>query len=173
MMTVQAPQVARLQTSFAPVRSRLLRRASSRVTRGSSSSLRGWPLMRKVMSTGPGPTHLPSPCARPAALAISSPRSTVAETAAPARPVPFIKSRRENPPAADSSAGVRFRGASLVALAGSVSCGFLLLMKIPPEEKKKRKENLTATAHESDPQALRSITLEKVYDSSRRRINQL
>jgi hypothetical protein len=46
-------------------------------------------------------------------------------------------------------------------------------MKIPPEEKKKRKENLTATAHESDPQALRSIALQKLYDSSARRINQL
>ena len=55
MMTVHAPQEARSHTFLAPVMSRRLRKASSKVTRGSSFSTCSLPLMRRRTGTGPGP----------------------------------------------------------------------------------------------------------------------
>src|ERR1035441_8395311 len=57
-MTVQAPQVPRSQTLWARIEARGLRRASSRVTLGSTVRLTGLPLILRVMGTGPGPTTL-------------------------------------------------------------------------------------------------------------------
>ena len=53
--TVQAPQVPRSQTSFAPVKFEWLRNASSKVTRGSTCSFSALPLTCSIMGTVPGP----------------------------------------------------------------------------------------------------------------------
>src|SRR5260370_35070689 len=91
MMTVQAPQVARSQTFFAPVWSRLLRSASMSVTRGSRFRLYGLPLILSVTGTAPGPATLPAG----AACAAVSRRPL--PTAPVLIPTPRMKPRRENP----------------------------------------------------------------------------
>jgi hypothetical protein len=90
---VQAPQVARSQTFLAPVRSRWLRSASSNVTRGSTVSLTGLPLMVRAIGTGPGPTK---PDVAGGAACASRP-STLAPIAPLPRPTPRMKRRRETP----------------------------------------------------------------------------
>src|SRR5579859_340442 len=91
MMTVQAPQVARSQTFFAPVWSRLLRSASMRVTRGSRFRVYGLPLILRVTGTAPGPATFPGGAACAA----------VSRRPLPSAPVlmhtPRMKPRRENP----------------------------------------------------------------------------
>ena len=86
---MHAPQVARSQTFFAPVRSRWFLKVSSSVTRGSRFSLWALPLIRSVTATGPGPT---TPAVGEGdASATRSPASKPPETATLA---PFRKSRR-------------------------------------------------------------------------------
>src|SRR5690348_2270428 len=115
-MTVQAPQVARSQTFLEPVIDSRSRKASSSVTRGSSSSLWTFPFTRRVTGTAPGPTN---PASEPggAALATVPPTSRPPDTVTPA---PFRKSRRVN---ADFS-GPAFPGRSFFRLIGGSLLGF-------------------------------------------------
>src|SRR5580704_7772758 len=89
-MDVQAPQVARSQTRFTPVRPIWLRIASRSVVRGSTDSGTDLPLILRVMETADGPTALPE------ALAASAGVSRMpVEMAPPAMPAPLINPRRE------------------------------------------------------------------------------
>src|SRR6266542_4850104 len=90
MSTVQAPHVPRSQTLLAPVRSKELRKASSSVTRGSSSALYLLPLIVSATGTFPGPSTAGSVPAAPASFVPT--RGTEA-----AMPPIFRKSRRETP----------------------------------------------------------------------------
>src|SRR5262245_25587196 len=89
---VQAPQVARSQTRLAPVTSRSLRSASSSVTRGSTLSFFGAPLMVSVMLILSGPSIGTS---APAAFTSFSPPVTSGMVRA--RLVPLRKFRRDTP----------------------------------------------------------------------------
>src|SRR5258708_37467576 len=91
MMTVQAPQVARSQTFFAPVWSRLLRSASMSVTRGSRFRLYGLPLILSVTGTAPGPATLPAGAACAAVSSRPPPSAPVL------MPTPRVKPRRGSP----------------------------------------------------------------------------
>src|SRR5579871_5347785 len=88
----QAPQVARSQTSFAPVSGVILRIASRRVTRGSTWSCIGLLLTFKVIGTASGPIIL-------SLFAFSSSAATASTcaVAATAAEVPKVlrKERRE------------------------------------------------------------------------------
>src|SRR6185312_14241266 len=88
--TVQAPQVPRSQTRFAPVRSKLSRSASSRVTRGSSWAFSFFPFTQRVTGTLPGPSSFTSSAVASADTSLTS--GTAADT-----PEIFRKSRRETP----------------------------------------------------------------------------
>src|SRR5580658_1954 len=90
-MTVQAPQVARSHTRFAPVSSRRLRSASSSVTRGSRFRVCGLPLILSVMGTSPGPTNLASAGGNARAFLSSNP----APRTPPPMPAPRMNPRRE------------------------------------------------------------------------------
>src|SRR5262245_36777683 len=90
---VHAPQVARSQTRLAPVMSRSLRSASSSVTRGSTLTCFGAPLMLSVMLTLSGPSIGTS---APAAFTSFSPPVTSGMVRA--RLVPLRKFRRDTPP---------------------------------------------------------------------------
>src|SRR6266571_286578 len=88
--TVQAPQVPRSQTRLAPVSSNWSRRASSKVTRGSSCALTFLPFTLSDTGTLPGPWTC---CASSSASALTWLTSgTAAET-----PEIFRKSRLETP----------------------------------------------------------------------------
>src|SRR5262245_42562709 len=89
---VQAPQVARSQTRLAPVMSRSLRNASSSVTRGSTLTCLGAPLMLSVMFTLSGPMIGTS---APAAFTSFSPPVTSGMVRAGL--VPLRKFRRDTP----------------------------------------------------------------------------
>src|SRR5262245_12048113 len=93
MITVHAPQVARSQTFLAPVSSRVLRSASSSVTRGSTSSLFAEPLIRRVTGTVPGPRILASAGANGFAAAVVARIGLDSATPAPR----LMKARREKP----------------------------------------------------------------------------
>src|SRR5262245_45066918 len=93
MIIVQAPHVARSQTRLAPVMSRSLRSASSRVTRGSTLSCFAAPFKLSVMLTLPGPSIGTS---APAAFTSFSPPATSGMVRA--RLVPLRKFRRDTPP---------------------------------------------------------------------------
>src|SRR5439155_6811649 len=56
--TVQAPQVARSQTFFAPVKSSRLRSASRSVTRGPTLTFLDLPLILREIGVSPGPMIL-------------------------------------------------------------------------------------------------------------------
>src|ERR1043166_1373881 len=90
--TVQAPQVPRSQTFFGPVGSSRLRKASSRVTRGSSVSLRLLPLTLSVRGNSPGPRTLGSWA--PSASGLTAERTPAA---AVPTPMPLRNPRRETP----------------------------------------------------------------------------
>ena len=106
---------------LAPVRSRWSRKASSSVTRGSTVSLCAWPLILRVMATGPGPTVVSWP-GEGVAAAVSVASNPV-DTAAPA---PFRKSRRVKPTLGAASFGFCFFGFIL--------CSFLSLDKVQQYE---------------------------------------
>src|SRR5271165_611318 len=89
--TVQAPHTPRSQTRFAPVRLKLSRRASRRVTRGSSWALSFLLFTMSSIGTFPGPWTATS---SPAAL--TTVRPTSSGTATP-MPEIFMKSRRVTP----------------------------------------------------------------------------
>src|SRR5579859_7495901 len=86
--TVHAPQVPRSQTRLAPVRSNWSRRASSKVTRGSSCALSFLPFTLSDTGTLPGPWTCGESSRAKALTWVTS--GTAAET-----PEIFRKSRRE------------------------------------------------------------------------------
>src|SRR5271157_2037492 len=90
---VQAPQTPRSHTRFAPVRLKLSRKASSRVTRGSSCARSFLPFTVSSIGTLPGPWTATS---SPAAFTTVGPTSS--GTATP-MPEIFMKSRRVTPEA--------------------------------------------------------------------------
>src|SRR5882672_11121297 len=101
-MTVQAPQLARSQTRFAPVNSNSLRSVSSSVVRGSTSAAYFFELMFSEIGTFPGPyTFTSAPAMRIVREPITS--GTESET-----PETLRKSRREKPASSLSRSSPRF-----------------------------------------------------------------
>src|SRR5262245_13619641 len=94
IITVQAPQLVVVQTSFAPVRLRSSRRTSSSVTRGSTVTVCDLPLMSSLTGAALAATRFFS-----VFFSWASDSSTVATmaVAATAAPEPLRKSRRLKP----------------------------------------------------------------------------
>src|SRR5689334_10263035 len=110
--TVQAPQVPRSQTRLAPVSSNWSRRASSKVTRGSSCALSFLPLTLSDTGTLPGPCVAAWSSANANALTWLT-RGTAADT-----PEIFRKSRRETPELEPEEGFLDLLGLSFSGFAG-------------------------------------------------------